>query len=162
MQQLLAFHVPKLAYHLSDVSFPPELYAIPWIMTMFTRACANGDVHVGTLMAPLQPKQIFCPFPGYACCGISSSKVHNNVDNDYVLRVLEIRRLLTRRRRDCDGALRPAFSCARSPNVSHVLGSGPFDASARTAHERFVQRLHHAVFGPAGAPDRHALGSELC
>ncbi|KAK2720703.1 TBC domain-containing protein kinase-like protein [Artemia franciscana] len=33
--QLLAFHDPLLSVHLAEVRFVPELYAIPWFLTMF-------------------------------------------------------------------------------------------------------------------------------
>lgn len=35
--QLTAFHEPVLAKHLSTISFIPELFAIPWFLTMFSR-----------------------------------------------------------------------------------------------------------------------------
>ena len=34
--QLMAFHGPDLYNHLFDVGFQPELYAIPWFLTVFT------------------------------------------------------------------------------------------------------------------------------
>ncbi|KAF0988822.1 hypothetical protein HZS_7497 [Henneguya salminicola] len=34
--QLLVFHDPELARHLSDINFKAELYAIPWFLTMFS------------------------------------------------------------------------------------------------------------------------------
>ncbi|KAH8270948.1 hypothetical protein KR044_003420, partial [Drosophila immigrans] len=34
--QLSAFHEPLLAQHLSSISFIPELFAIPWFLTMFS------------------------------------------------------------------------------------------------------------------------------
>jgi len=35
-RQLLAYHDPELAYHLHTVGFHPVLYAIPWLLTLFT------------------------------------------------------------------------------------------------------------------------------
>lgn len=35
--QLTAFHEPILANHLHEINFIPELYAIPWFLTMFSR-----------------------------------------------------------------------------------------------------------------------------
>lgn len=35
--QLIAFHDPTLANHLYDINFIPELFAIPWFLTMFSR-----------------------------------------------------------------------------------------------------------------------------
>lgn len=35
--QLTAFHEPILAKHLSSINFIPELFAIPWFLTMFSR-----------------------------------------------------------------------------------------------------------------------------
>lgn len=35
--QLTAFHEPLLAKHLAEINFIPELYAIPWFLTMFSR-----------------------------------------------------------------------------------------------------------------------------
>lgn len=35
--QLIAFHDPQLANHLYDIGFIPELFAIPWFLTMFSR-----------------------------------------------------------------------------------------------------------------------------
>ncbi|KAK9717474.1 Rab-GTPase-TBC domain [Popillia japonica] len=34
--QLIAFHDPILANHLQDINFIPELFAIPWFLTMFS------------------------------------------------------------------------------------------------------------------------------
>ncbi|XP_061390191.1 TBC domain-containing protein kinase-like protein [Musca vetustissima] len=34
--QLTAFHEPVLAQHLSNIAFIPELFAIPWFLTMFS------------------------------------------------------------------------------------------------------------------------------
>jgi TBC domain-containing protein kinase-like protein len=34
--QLIAFHDPKLANHLHDINFYPELFAIPWFLTVFS------------------------------------------------------------------------------------------------------------------------------
>lgn len=35
--QLTAFHEPVLANHLNEINFIPELFAIPWFLTMFSR-----------------------------------------------------------------------------------------------------------------------------
>lgn len=35
--QLIAFHDPVLANHLFGINFIPELFAIPWFLTMFSR-----------------------------------------------------------------------------------------------------------------------------
>lgn len=35
-RQLLAYHDPKLAMHLQNIGFHPDLYAIPWFLTLFT------------------------------------------------------------------------------------------------------------------------------
>lgn len=35
--QLIAYHDPKLANHLYEIKFIPELFAIPWFLTMFSR-----------------------------------------------------------------------------------------------------------------------------
>ncbi|CAH2091779.1 unnamed protein product [Euphydryas editha] len=34
--QMTAFHEPELATHLHDITFVPELFAIPWFLTMFS------------------------------------------------------------------------------------------------------------------------------
>lgn len=34
--QLIAFHTPSLYNHLFEIGFQPELYAIPWFLTVFT------------------------------------------------------------------------------------------------------------------------------
>ncbi|XP_045492312.1 TBC domain-containing protein kinase-like protein [Colias croceus] len=34
--QITAFHEPELAAHLHDINFVPELFAIPWFLTMFS------------------------------------------------------------------------------------------------------------------------------
>jgi TBC domain-containing protein kinase-like protein len=34
---LIAFHDPALANHLAGINFIPELFAIPWFLTMFSR-----------------------------------------------------------------------------------------------------------------------------
>lgn len=35
-KQLIAFHEPDLYNHLEEIEFQPELYAIPWFLTMFS------------------------------------------------------------------------------------------------------------------------------
>lgn len=35
--QLITFHDPELANHLQNINFIPELFAIPWFLTMFSR-----------------------------------------------------------------------------------------------------------------------------
>jgi serine/threonine protein kinase/rhodanese-related sulfurtransferase len=35
-RQLLAYHDPPLAVHLNRINFQPDLYAIPWFLTLFT------------------------------------------------------------------------------------------------------------------------------
>lgn len=35
--QLTAYHEPVLANHLNEINFIPELFAIPWFLTMFSR-----------------------------------------------------------------------------------------------------------------------------
>eukprot|EP00123_Amoebidium_parasiticum_P011556 comp20785_c0_seq1/m.27302 comp20785_c0_seq1/g.27302 ORF comp20785_c0_seq1/g.27302 comp20785_c0_seq1/m.27302 type:complete len:996 (-) comp20785_c0_seq1:153-3140(-) len=37
-RHLLAFHDPELAHHLDTIAFLPELYAIPWFLTVYTHA----------------------------------------------------------------------------------------------------------------------------
>jgi hypothetical protein len=49
-RQLLSFHDAELAAHLDDVGFLPELYAIPWFLTLYTRACA--PTHPGLAVVP--------------------------------------------------------------------------------------------------------------
>lgn len=34
---MIAFHDPQLFNHLDNIGFIPELYAIPWFLTMYTR-----------------------------------------------------------------------------------------------------------------------------
>lgn len=36
-RQIVAYHDPQLAVHLYDIDFQPDLYAIPWFLTSFTR-----------------------------------------------------------------------------------------------------------------------------
>ncbi|KAI1280799.1 TBC domain-containing protein kinase-like protein [Halotydeus destructor] len=44
---LLAFHDPKLFNHLDELGFNPELYAIPWFLTMFTHVLPlHKTIHV--------------------------------------------------------------------------------------------------------------------
>eukprot|EP00124_Ichthyophonus_hoferi_P001971 Ihof_evm3s120 gene=Ihof_evmTU3s120 len=35
-RHVLAYHEPELAYHLDKIGFLPELYAIPWFLTVYT------------------------------------------------------------------------------------------------------------------------------
>lgn len=44
---LIAFHDPALFNHLDELSFTPELYAIPWFLTMFTHVLPlHKTIHV--------------------------------------------------------------------------------------------------------------------
>uniref|UniRef100_A0A7S2R873 Rab-GAP TBC domain-containing protein n=1 Tax=Mucochytrium quahogii TaxID=96639 RepID=A0A7S2R873_9STRA len=36
LEQLLAFHDPQLGLHLKDLGVKPDLYAIPWVLTLFS------------------------------------------------------------------------------------------------------------------------------
>jgi len=36
-RHLISFHDPELAAHLDDIGFMPDLYAIPWFLTLYTR-----------------------------------------------------------------------------------------------------------------------------
>ena len=47
--QLIFFHEPALANHLHGISFIPELYAIPWFLTMFSRKSSGlgaFEIHI--------------------------------------------------------------------------------------------------------------------
>lgn len=37
MRRLLAFHDPELASHLDTLEFREDLYAVPWLLTAFSR-----------------------------------------------------------------------------------------------------------------------------
>ena len=37
--QAWTFHDPELAVHLAEIRFTPELYAVPWFLTLFSRTC---------------------------------------------------------------------------------------------------------------------------
>ncbi|KAF9368827.1 hypothetical protein CPB97_004217, partial [Podila verticillata] len=40
-RHLLSFHDPELSSHLDHIGFVPQLYAISWFMTLFTRECLS-------------------------------------------------------------------------------------------------------------------------
>jgi len=37
MSHIIAFHDPELGSYLNKIGLTPDIYAIPWFMTMFTR-----------------------------------------------------------------------------------------------------------------------------
>lgn len=39
-RHLLSYHDPQLSSHMETIGFMPDLYAIPWFLTMFTRKCS--------------------------------------------------------------------------------------------------------------------------
>lgn len=41
---LLVYHDPQVGLHLSDCSFPPELYASPWLLTLYSRQLPMSHV----------------------------------------------------------------------------------------------------------------------
>jgi TBC domain-containing protein kinase-like protein len=43
--QLIAFHDPELFVHLADIGFQPQLYAIPWFLTMFTHVLSLSKIY---------------------------------------------------------------------------------------------------------------------
>uniref|UniRef100_A0A7N4NWL3 TBC1 domain containing kinase n=1 Tax=Sarcophilus harrisii TaxID=9305 RepID=A0A7N4NWL3_SARHA len=43
--QMIAFHDPELSNHLNEIGFIPDLYAIPWFLTMFTQIDIERCVH---------------------------------------------------------------------------------------------------------------------
>lgn len=59
-KQLIAFHDPDLYNHLEEIEFQPELYAIPWFLTMFSHVFPLQKIFylwdtllLGTSMLPL-------------------------------------------------------------------------------------------------------------
>ena len=42
--QLVGFHDPELAAHLADMGFMPELFAIPWFLTLFAHVFPIASV----------------------------------------------------------------------------------------------------------------------
>lgn len=48
-RHLLSFHDPELSSHLDTIGFMPDLYAIPWFLTLFTRKCAERVVEQAIL-----------------------------------------------------------------------------------------------------------------
>ena len=58
--QLIAFHNPDLFNHLNEIGFQPELYAIPWFLTMFSHVFPLHKIYhlwdtllLGSSMLPL-------------------------------------------------------------------------------------------------------------
>lgn len=51
--QLTAFHEPVLANHLNEISFIPELFAIPWFLTMFSRKFRTFSIDVTKKLFPI-------------------------------------------------------------------------------------------------------------
>jgi hypothetical protein len=45
VSHLIAVHDPALANHLAGISFIPELFAIPWFLTMFSRKLTDYSCH---------------------------------------------------------------------------------------------------------------------
>lgn len=59
-KQLIAFHDPELFNHLNEIGFQPELYAIPWFLTMFSHVFPLDKIYhlwdtllLGSSMLPL-------------------------------------------------------------------------------------------------------------
>lgn len=59
-KQLIAFHYPELFNHLNEIGFQPELYAIPWFLTMFSHVFPLQKIYhlwdtllLGSSMLPL-------------------------------------------------------------------------------------------------------------
>jgi len=59
-KQLIAFHEPALYNHLDEIGFQPELYAIPWFLTMFSHVFPLHKIYhlwdtllLGNSMLPL-------------------------------------------------------------------------------------------------------------
>ncbi|XP_066912970.1 TBC domain-containing protein kinase-like protein [Clytia hemisphaerica] len=59
-KQLIAFHDPELFNHLNEIGFQPELYAIPWFLTMFSHVFPLQKIYhlwdtllLGSSMLPL-------------------------------------------------------------------------------------------------------------
>lgn len=51
--QLIAFHDPQLANHLNEINFYPELFAIPWFLTVFSRMFTLVFIYVTILLIVL-------------------------------------------------------------------------------------------------------------
>ena len=59
-KQMIAFHDPELFNHLDEIGFQPELYAIPWFLTMFSHVFPLQKIYhlwdtllLGSSMLPL-------------------------------------------------------------------------------------------------------------
>eukprot|EP01134_Creolimax_fragrantissima_P003402 CFRG3402T1 len=42
---LLSFHDPELAAHVHEIGFVPDLYAIPWFLTLYTHVCSFEKIY---------------------------------------------------------------------------------------------------------------------
>jgi len=61
LTQLLCFHDPVLASHLADIHFHPELYAVPWFLTLFAHILPLDQLYTlwDTLLL-LPPPFVLC------------------------------------------------------------------------------------------------------
>jgi TBC domain-containing protein kinase-like protein len=55
---LIAFHDPQLFNHLDEIGFVPELYAIPWFLTMYTREYRFSFPFCSSLFPPCDTERI--------------------------------------------------------------------------------------------------------
>ncbi|XP_046853443.1 TBC domain-containing protein kinase-like protein isoform X2 [Xenia sp. Carnegie-2017] len=55
---LIAFHDPELFNHLDEIGFQPELYAIPWFLTMFTQVDIERCVQDSIKIFESTPKSV--------------------------------------------------------------------------------------------------------
>lgn len=87
-KQLLFYHDPELALHLHHIGFQPDLYAIPWFLTLFTHDFTIDQIYrlwdrvlVGDSRAPFflayavmkQLREILLPLDFNACILLFSS-----------------------------------------------------------------------------------------
>ncbi|KAG9344132.1 hypothetical protein JZ751_012614, partial [Albula glossodonta] len=56
---MIAFHDPELSNHLNEIGFIPDLYAIPWFLTMFTRWRVQRSMLFRSGPAPLCANALF-------------------------------------------------------------------------------------------------------
>ena len=69
---LIAFHDPVLKNHLDSIGFVPDLYAIPWFLTMFARKAFLNLSQDNWLNIPLFSNwQMYFPFIRFSICGTS-------------------------------------------------------------------------------------------
>ncbi|KAJ3084981.1 hypothetical protein HK102_000429 [Quaeritorhiza haematococci] len=140
-RHLLAFHDPDLAMHLQDIGLEPELYAIPWFMTLYSHIFPLDKIYLlwdSVITGP----PLFQMYIGLSLLQQLRDQLINRDFNNCMLLFSELSGI------DTERCLAGAFAACRAtpPSfLSHLITIG----GGKDA-DQFYSMFSHAITAPIG------------